>query len=181
MIIRHVILRRVSAPRPAEAKTLPMGCDLQRVSAEECAEIHVWEMTAKSMYATWGEWGACCYIGFWEREPAVRIWVATQSPMLQQLVPWVRETRDSAYVFDVETVPAFRGRGLFRSCLLTLMAELAEQRGVRTFYCRVVPNNVGSIKAFASAGFHRDAVLAEVLVFGKRLWWWREALAESST
>jgi RimJ/RimL family protein N-acetyltransferase len=78
----------------------------------------------------------------------------------------------AAYIFDVETLPSYKGRG-YATRFLSNALSLIREWGMAEVYVRVLPDNRHSRAAFARLGFQDVGGLSELFVGGRRLAWWR--------
>lgn len=102
--------------------------------------------------------GHACY-GFLDTTGAVAyyMWITTAHGK-ERSVPWELNTRlilkpNTGYFWDCFTAPEHRRRGLYRAALRTAV-KFAETQGIEKSYICCMKENIPSIHAIRSAGFH---------------------------
>ena len=104
-----------------------------------------------------------------ERQAVHQSWVATRpAPTVDRIAPFWRYDR-SAYIGRCETVPAWRGRGLYPLVLDTICRTLAA-KGIARAGLTVAPDNAASIAGVKKAGFRQIGEGTLVTCFGRTSW-----------
>jgi len=87
-------------------------------------------------------------------------WYATGKYFVWDIRSELLVPLDSLYLFDIFTVPEFRRKGLFRSCLLMSLEVHKCGGGVREVYALTRTDNVPANTCFRRLGFDRVATVS---------------------
>jgi GNAT superfamily N-acetyltransferase len=169
-LVRHWVLRAPVQATPRHE--LPETYRLERLSGREALDIADWADTSPKSYPSWERLGGECVIGSVAGEAVFRAWQSANPVMISKLIPWIDSIDRSAYVFDVETLPHYRGRGYATVFLREILDRLVSAQ-IESTYARILPHNHSSMRTFHKAGFRNDALLGELVVAKRRVIWWR--------
>jgi GNAT superfamily N-acetyltransferase len=104
------------------------------------------------------EHGNACYIARLHGASAAYGWVAAADADIGELVLPFRLHGSNRYLWDFQTLPEWRGRGIYP---LLLQAILTDQRSEsHRFWIITAPENRASARGIDKAGFTRTAELA---------------------
>lgn len=96
---------------------------------------------------------ARCYAGRVEGSIATFGWVSLEETRLGEIRSTVRPGAGAAYVWHCETLPGFRGRGLYSALLRHITREL-KASGSESAWIATLPENRPACRGVERAGFH---------------------------
>lgn len=108
------------------------------------------------------------YIAFMGEVPAAYGWVATREAGIAELQFSFSIPAKNRYLWDFQTLPAWRGRGIYPHLL---QAIIREERSADRFWIGYVPGNEASARGISKAGFRLagDFVVAGGRIMGLTL------------
>jgi ribosomal protein S18 acetylase RimI-like enzyme len=118
--------------------------------------------TAGELAAAMGGWdpdevaarlagGKRCFTATVDGAIAAYGWVTPQGEWIGEMDRAVRLDGDEAYIWQCATLPAHRGRGLYKALLAAMLAALARE-GCRRVWIGCALANAPSVRAFAAVG-----------------------------
>jgi len=114
--------------------------------------------------------GRQCY-GAWVDDRLMAFgWVSVEEEHIGELNLRIKLLSGEVYVWDCETAPEYRGKGLYSALLIHILNELRAQNICRAWIGADL-NNVASQKGIARAGFHHIADLVIERVVAMRQVW----------
>lgn len=111
-----------------------------------------------------------CYAGRVGDDIASYGWVSEAETALGEIEAIIRPGDGEAYIWDCRTLPAFRGRGLYRDLLTQLVTDLSRDRLHRAWIATLQRNRAGC-RGVMRAGFH-PVLRIRHLRLGPMRWWW---------
>lgn len=85
-------------------------------------------------------------------------WLSFQTEGVGEIEGAIRVAPDEAYIWDCQTIPEQRGRGLY-PVLLCSIAHFMRERGKRRVWSATTADNHASQRGFEKAGFRRAGIL----------------------
>jgi len=114
--------------------------------------------------------GRQCYGAWVENHLTAFGWVSVEEEHIGELNLRIKLLPGEAYVWDCETAPDHRGKGLYSALLIYILNELRTQNITRAWIGADL-DNIPSQKGIARAGFHHVADLVIERVVAMRQVW----------
>ncbi len=101
-------------------------------------------------------------------------WLLSPAAIRRDIPLWLQPCEGDAEITGCETLPAFRGRGIYPFAICNLF-KIARERGVRRIFMKTAPSNKASQSGIEKAGLSRagSVVFLELPLMRREVVWRR--------